>query len=573
VRFALLLGLCLVRIGLAQELKLPPRRANAVSGSEFASEIKDLPQEAREERIWQAVTSGNVPEFLRHLAPVRVSAEIEGRSVSGRFFAAPDYLAVGSDRDYFFVPLSPYTAQRLADRLGCTLPTPSMVDAIYHAAGVKLTPSPIPPSPAMTTVPVFLNHNATVALQRQIDSAPLGALTAGDKKDIVICRALKSTPGHVAIYGWHKPDGSPIQPLYLGHFAYWADYSHGTRLVGRRMEVDGKPTTIDRILSDPKRCGLLSNEGPLTQTRYVFKVFPHPDDPTIHLPAGENIEYFHPIPGVRVMLDEPAVLKPRVRLVIYALPNGNTIEQTFGRRLRPDDDWHYDIQHIGAQTRFVRARTEDESLVVAYLEADNHAWPAWLRTHGAATTSAIYDAIKAKLEGHELRVALDSHSGGGAFLFDFIASADRIPPEIDRIAFLDSEYDYEPAVHLDKLNSWLAGYEHYLCAIAYDDASARLDGKPFVTAEGGTWGRSHAMLADLGRHFQISRVGDRDPERYVGLDGHIVFLLKRNPKAQIFHTVQVERNGFIESLLSGASTEEQGYRYFGDRAYSSLIHD
>jgi hypothetical protein len=50
-----------------------------------------------------------------------------------------------------------------------------------------------------------------------------------------------------------------------------------------------------------------------------------------------------------------------------------------------------------------------------------------------------------------------------------------------------------------------------------------------------------------------------------------VFLLKENPEKKILHTVQVERNGFIESLLSGTSLEEVDYTYFGGRAYSRFI--
>ena len=57
-------------------------------------------------------------------------------------------------------------------------------------------------------------------------------------------------PGKVAIYGWHKPDGKPIQPLYTGHTASWVDYSHGIRLVSRRMTVNGEAKTIDEVLAD-----------------------------------------------------------------------------------------------------------------------------------------------------------------------------------------------------------------------------------------------------------------------------------------------------------------------------------
>lgn len=557
----------------APKLRVPDRKPAEQGGAEVAAEISQLPQKEREERIWKEVVSGNVPNFLRHLVPVPVSLTVDGRVVSGHFFALPDYLAVGSDEDYFLVPMTPFTAQRIADKVGCLLPTPRMSDLIYQAATVKLAPSPIPPTPQMTSVPVFVRHNETVHVQRSEAQTPLGALVAGDKKDIVICKALATTPGHVAIYGWHNPDGKPIQPLYLGHIALWADYSHGVRLIDRTMEVEGKKIAVSCVLADPKRSALLSSEGPLTVCRYRLKAFPHPDDPTIRVPAGERLQTFSPMPGVRVVTDEPSELKPRVRLVLFALPNGNTIEQTFGRKLRPDDDWHYDIQHIGAQTRFVRAIDCDESLVVAYIEASNHAWPTWLRTDRAAAPVAIVDAIVKRYSGRDLKIVLDSHSGGGAFEFAYIRSVDKIPDQIDRIAFLDPEYNYDKDVHLAKIAEWLRHYNHFLCAIAYDDFAARYEGKPFVSAEGGTWGRSHAMLTDLHELFSIPRSNNDDPERFEGLEGRIVFLLKENPKAQILHTVQIERNGFIESLLSGTMLEGQGYVYFGPRAYSKFIRE
>jgi len=400
---SMLAGICLAD---APTLRLPARRPDALSGSAFAKSIESLPLERREDRIWQEVIHGNVPSFLRKLVPVPVTAIFAGRTLTGCVFVTPDYLAVGSDSDYFFVPLTPFTAQRIADRLGFLLPTPKIVDDVYAAAAVKLPPSPIPPSSAMTSVTTFEQHNATVGEQRQalLAQYPLGALVAGDKKDLVICKALADTPGHVAIYGWHKPDGKPIQPLYLGHFAYWADYSHGVRLVADTMEVEGKPMPIAGVLADPAIAPLISGEGTLAVSRYRFEAFPQPDDPTIHLPVDERIVTLAPMPGVRVMIDEPTVLHKKVRLVLFALPNGNTIEQTFGRRMKPGDDWHYDIQHIGAQTRFVRSRVQDESLVVAYLEASNHAWPAWIRSAEPGAALNIYETVVSRFRDHDLRV-------------------------------------------------------------------------------------------------------------------------------------------------------------------------
>ena len=106
-----------------------------------------------------------------------------------------------------------------------------------------------------------MQHNAIIAEQRA--GKPLGLLIAGDKKDVVISNKLKEKPNKVAIYGWHKPDGKPIQPLYTGHGDFYADYSHGIRLVKKTVVVDGKKMAIERLLKDPELSVLLSDEGPI----------------------------------------------------------------------------------------------------------------------------------------------------------------------------------------------------------------------------------------------------------------------------------------------------------------------
>ena len=246
----------------AQSLELPPRPATAPKGKEFARSLTDLPLSEREQKVLEAVKSGNVPSFLRKLVPVTV----QSGTLRATYFVAPDYLAIGSDDDYFLTPLSPYTAQAIADLLGCTLPTPKMVDDIYVNASVKLTPAPIPPSPAMTTVPVFLQHNAMVFAQRK--GKPPGGLIAGHKKDVVIATKVFAEPGKVAIYGWHQSADKPIQSLYTGHTTAWVDYSHGIRLVQRRMMVNGEAKTIDEVLADPRLAPLLSRDGVMRESRY-----------------------------------------------------------------------------------------------------------------------------------------------------------------------------------------------------------------------------------------------------------------------------------------------------------------
>ena len=302
MKIALLAGLLLVLSASlrAESLDLPPRSPTALRGTEFARSIAALPLKQREEKILAEVMAGNVPPFLRTFVPVTVTTG----TLTATYDVAPDYLAIGSDDDYFLTPLTPYTAQIIADRLGCSLPTRKMVDDIYASATVKLTPAPIPPSPAMTTVPVFLRHNEMVHAQRSGKSP--GGLVAGHKKDVVIANKLFMTPGRVAIYGWHKADGKPIQPLYTGHPASWADYSHGIRLVRRQMTVNGEAKTLDDVLADPRLAPLASDEGVMLQSRYDLKRFPTETPPAKSKAASSemNTEQLHQMPARGPSLEE-----------------------------------------------------------------------------------------------------------------------------------------------------------------------------------------------------------------------------------------------------------------------------
>ena len=557
-------AMCLSAPGLcAAEIDLPLRQTNAAPGSEFIAQIKDMDRKTRESAVREQFDAGNMPDFWRHFASVVAEASIGDRQRRLEYFVAPEYLAVGSDADYFLAPLSPESAQAICDKYGRLLPTPKMVDQIYAAAAVKLDPSPIPPSPAMTTVPVFAQHNATVRVQRVEKEQPLGALTAGHKKDVVITARLTNSPGKVAIYGWHHLDATPIQPLYLGHGSVWVDYSHGIRLVLGKALLDGKPVKLDMILADPELSALVSYEGPVAQPRY-----------------GPPLEVFSEIKldrGIRVAISAPGALETNkpVRLILYALPNGNTIEQTIGRKPARGDDYRFDIQHIGAQTRWLRENTHDANLVVAYIECAEKSWPGWKRKNTPQPIPEIVDAVKKQFNGHDVKLVLNGHSGGGSFVFGYIDNFEKIPDDVERIAFLDSEYGYDAdKSHDKKLAQWLmASDRHFLGVFAYHDSVALLDGKTFVSEESGTWGRSHAMLKDLKASFAFETMTQGDMEFDRALDGRMQFFLRENPAKAILHTTQVELNGFIHSLLLGTAEESKGYAYFGPRAYSVWIQE
>ncbi len=514
-----------------------------------------------------------------------------GQTNIATFFVAPDYLAVGDDEDYFLTQMTPMTAQQIADRLGCTLPTRKMVDAVYAAAEVKLAPLPIPPSAAMTTVPIFAQHNSMVRTQRAdfLKLHPLGMLVAGHQKDVVITPMLADAPGKVAIYGWHQTNGVPIQPLYLRHSATWVDYSQCIRLVRQAMTLNGQPTTVAQVLADPRLADLLSDEGIISNPRYPTDELPAlPDKMTNSFtPATEEFKptgqfgelacSFTFSPEVKILINSPALTnftpdKP-VLLILYTLPNGNTIEQTIGRKLRPGDDWHFDSQQIGAQTRFLRGMITNRTVVVAYLEAGTKSWPAWRKKYGDARILEIVACLKNFFPTNHVEVALTSHSGGGSFVFGYINAIGKIPDDVVRLAFLDSDYGYNPALaHDEMLTRWLkSSDQHTLCVLAYDDSAALLNGKSFVSTNGGTWGRSHAMLQDFSGEFKFTSRTNSGLKTYSALDGRIEFLLKENPDRKILHTVQVGRNGFIQAMVSGTTNEGHGYEYFGERSYTNYI--
>lgn len=276
----------------AQTLNLPPRPTTAPTGTQFTNIISALPRDERERWIYAEIIIGNVPTWLRTLKPITVSAG--GNTAT--YHVTPDYLAVGSDTDYFLTPMTPLLAQRLADRLGATLPTRKMVNQIWTNAAVKLSPSPIPPSDEMITVPVFAQHNAMVRTQRDAttNTHPLGALVAGTKKDVIISNEItnRPPPPRVVIYGWHYPDGSFIQPLSAVHENTYADYSHGIRLVQTNLLLNGAPSTVAAVLASPTLNSLLSDEGPILQPRYPLpalapSIITHPRSQSVLL--GTNL--------------------------------------------------------------------------------------------------------------------------------------------------------------------------------------------------------------------------------------------------------------------------------------------
>lgn len=190
---------------------------------------------------------------------------------------------------------------------------------------------------------------------------------------------------------------------------------------------------------------------------------------------GEQVREEWVAEGVRALASASATFDPRkpTRLVVYATPNGNTVEQTLGCAAPEGLDWHYDIQHVAAQIRKLREVSPDENVVLVCVEADGLSWPAWKRKYmdGPDRVRKVVETLRGWVPGDTVRLSLAGHSGGGSFLFGFLDSADAIPNSVERIVFLDANSSYSDAdKHGDKLLAWLQGARfRRLVVIAYDD--------------------------------------------------------------------------------------------------------
>lgn len=263
------------------------------------------------------------------------------------------------------------------------------------------------------------------------------------------------------------------------------------------------------------------------------------------------------------------------RLIVFALPNGNTIEQTLGCKLADGMDWHYDIQHVAAQVRLLRKLLPQERIVLLCVEAKGLSWPNWRRTHDGANEkiAELLESWREEFGSEEAQITLTGHSGGGAFKYGVIEGRDEIPDYIDRVAFLDSDYWFEGKDHADKYSRWLnRDPSHRLVVICYDDRFITLDGKRVVSDTGGTFRGARRMRSALGKLFPIAE-SERPPfDEYTGLDGRFHMYVHPNPENKILHTALVgDMNGLIQAQTLGTPQESKWGTFGGPRAYSDLI--
>lgn len=235
-----------------------PKNASSLTGSAFYQQANAMLWKQRDSLAVAEILKGNIPSFLRLFIPVKTSFtdSATGHNYTATFYAAPDYLSIGNDDDWARIPLTPMAAQIIADSFDCFLPTRKMVNDIYKSASIKLEPVPLLAFRDSTIT--MWHHHLIIEGQRKQKKG----LIAGIKKDLVLTGKVSrdNRKDREAIYGWHRLDGKPIQPLYTGHVNWWVDYSHGIRLIYRKIKVGKKWMDYTEVLKDPVLQKLLCDE-------------------------------------------------------------------------------------------------------------------------------------------------------------------------------------------------------------------------------------------------------------------------------------------------------------------------
>jgi hypothetical protein len=241
-------------------------KESTISGEQFYTSALSMQWKQRDSFAVKEILLGNMPDFMYKFVPINVSIKdsATNKLIKATYYVSPDYLSVGTNGNWARIPLTPIAAQIIADSLHCFLPTRKIVNDIYAASVVKLAP-----------IPMYIYRDSSITMWQHhliVEGQRAGrkGLIAGIKKDVVISDLLtrSSKTNRVAIYGWHQLNGIPIQPLYAGHVNWYADYSHGIRLVYSKINVNGKWMDYKAVMLDQRLKKLLSDEEYADVIRY-----------------------------------------------------------------------------------------------------------------------------------------------------------------------------------------------------------------------------------------------------------------------------------------------------------------
>lgn len=247
------------------------------TGNAIGERLRVLTGMARENAILNAIGNGEYPAVFRD-GPWR-DVIVQGGGHVLQLRVAPDFFALGTADDPYYVGLTPIGAQRLANSLHSILPSKKLATDIAKHAGKLLSLYEVNPGAPWydTATGIPKNIEATgawSASNKKRNSKLMGPgrwarLTAGHMKDVIT--SFKGLGGScpsktcVTIFGGAggSNDGWAIQPKSTIHdWNYGPDYSHGVRLVSRHAVLDGAVVDLVDVFKNPALAALVSDEGP-----------------------------------------------------------------------------------------------------------------------------------------------------------------------------------------------------------------------------------------------------------------------------------------------------------------------
>jgi peptidoglycan hydrolase-like protein with peptidoglycan-binding domain len=270
--------------------------ASEQNGRKF---VKSLPTgDAREKAIVDAVFEGN------H-APIEwaeVRSTVGGRTAILK--CATDALKIGKT-DSVRITCTHPTAQRIADMLGCVLPTAKMSDLRWSQAANKLPPCLQPADPADRASsgysPNMKDNGAVLRHHDDVEKAVAGrgGISEPVGKNWRCTQKLKGRPEISANYGLYHPPGM-LGPKDKGgryqaatpaggklwqpepgtaHNAKHHDYTQVVVLWAREVILDGAKHDIEAMARDPELCVFVSAEGALWAMRHPAVTASGEDEP------------------------------------------------------------------------------------------------------------------------------------------------------------------------------------------------------------------------------------------------------------------------------------------------------
>ncbi len=236
---------------------------------DFLESIKDLNYIERDKLCSEyCLDSNNISFTLNNFKKIK----IVDKNNTLEYLVSSDSLCIGEKDNRVRLPLSAPRAQILMDKYSCIFPTKKMADQIWKNAEIKLEPKPNGPpyDSSMYSIEKILFSNDKI--NAQLIGKDSSLLIAGHKKDVVITNRLApNNPNkRVAIYGWHKLNGEPIQGLNPSSHErdYYYDYSHQIRFVSKDCILNGEVKDIISILQSEEYSYLISDEGKLNFVNY-----------------------------------------------------------------------------------------------------------------------------------------------------------------------------------------------------------------------------------------------------------------------------------------------------------------